>query len=228
MKNAMSVMLVLLAVFLSGCGQEKVQVETFLKELDASEQAMKATAKEMEASMGGLQAEMAQGNFDAEKIKGQIKAFEEKMKAEKDRVAGLAVPEKCKALHETTVKQYEVAVNVIGKTPAMVDIAKVMTESAAKLKDPKQKDAAMGEMQSAQTEMMKLQGEIMELAKEGQDLETKAKDEKKKLQDEFQLAAASPSPASAPTAIGDAPAQPPADGNAPAQPAATPAPATTP
>lgn len=203
MRKILSVTLLLLTVMLTGCNQEKAQVETYLKELQASQDAMKATANEMEKSMAGLQGEIASGNFDAEKIKGKIKEFEDKMKAEKTKVEGLSVPEKCKTLHDTTVKQYEVAINVLGKTPAMIDIAKKMSDGAAKIKaDPKQQKAVMAELQAAQGEMAKVQQEVMALAQEGQKLDTTAKAEKKKLEDEFKIvpAATSTPGAAAPAA----------------------------
>jgi len=202
MRNFLSASLLLLAVMLAGCNQEKAQVETYLKELNASTEKMKATANEMEKSMAGLQGEIASGNFDAEKIKGKIKEFEDKMKAEKTRVEGLSVPEKCKTLHDTTVKQYDVAIKVLGKTPAMIDIAKKMSDGAAKLKaDPKQQKAVMAELQAAQGEMGKIQQEVMALAKEGQELDKTAKEEKKKLEEEFKIAPmATSTPGAAPAA----------------------------
>lgn len=210
MRKFLSVTLLLVAVVLSGCNQEKTQVETYLKELKASNDTMKATAEDMEKSMGGLQQEIAGGNFDAEKVKSKIKEFEDKMKAEKGKVEGLSVPEKAKTLHDTTVKQYEVAILVLGKTPGMIDIAKKMSDGAAKLKaDPKQQKAVMAELQAAQGDMMKIQTEVMELAKQGQELDTTAKAEKKKLEEEFKIAPeASGTPAAAAAGAEATPAKP--------------------
>jgi hypothetical protein len=228
MRKIFSASLLLLAVLLTGCSQEKAQVETYLKELKTSNDTMKATAEEMEKSMSGLQGEIASGNFDAEKIKTQIGDFENKMKAEKTRVEGLSVPEKAKTLHDATVKQYEVAIAVLGKTPGMIDIAKKMSDGAKKMQaDPKQQQAVMTELQAAQGDMMKIQTEVMELAKQGQELDKTTKAEKKKLQDEFKIPAdETPAPGASPAA-GAPDAGAPAAGATPA-PAATPAAVSTP
>ena len=55
MRKILSTTLLLVAVLLSGCNQEKAQVETYLNELKASNDTMKATAKDMEASMTAMQ-----------------------------------------------------------------------------------------------------------------------------------------------------------------------------
>lgn len=217
MKKFYCATLMLLLLVVSGCNQEKAQVETYLKQLQASNDAMKAVANEMETSMGGLRQEIASGNFDPEKIKGQIKGFEDKMRAEKSKLEGYTVPEKAKTLHDTTVKQYDVAINVLGKTPAMIDVAKKMSDGSKKLADPKQKQAALTEMQGYQGEMMKIQGQVVELAKQGQELQKTAESEKKKLEDEFKLA---PAPSATPAPAAGAPAAAPAGAPAAATPAA--------
>ncbi len=208
MRKILATTMLLVAVLLSGCNQEKTQVEAYLAGLKASNDSMKATAQEMQKSMGGLQQQIASGDFDPEAIKKQLGEFEEKMKAEKTKVEGLSVPEKCKTLHDTTVKQYEIAINVLGKTPAMIDIAKKMADGAKKLKaDPKQAKAVMPELQAAQGEMMTIQGEVMKLAEEGQKLEETAKSERKKLQDEFKIPAEeTPAPGASPASAVATPA----------------------
>ncbi len=196
MRKFLSTAVLLMAVVISGCSQEKAQVETYLNARQASNDAMKATAKEMESSMSGLQKEIQAGNFDAEAIKAKIGEFEDKMKEEKGKVEGLSVPEKAKLLQDTTVKQYETAITVLSKTPGMIDIAKKMSDSAQKMKkDPKAAKAVMAEMQESQGEMMKIQQEVMELAKQGQELDKTAKTEEQKLRDEFQLAKPGETPA---------------------------------
>lgn len=186
MRKILSTTLLLAAIMLAGCGQEKAQVTTYLNEIETSTQTMKATAEEMQESMSGLQAEMASGKFDAEAVKGKIGEFEQKMKDEKARIEGLAVPEKAKALHEATLKQYDSAITVLGKTMPMIDIAKKMADGAEKMKaDPKKAQEVMTELKGAQDEMMALQSEIMELAKAGQEHEKTANEEKKKLASEF-------------------------------------------
>lgn len=223
MRKILTTTMLLVAIMLTGCSQEKAQVETYLAGLKASNDTMKATAQEMQNSMSGLQQQMATGDFDAEAIKKKIGEFESKMMAEKTKVEGLTVPEKCKTLHDTTVKQYEVALNVLGKTPAMIDIAKKMADGAKKLKaDPKAAKTVMPELQAAQTEMMAIQGEVMKFAEEGQKLEETAKSERQKLQDEFKI------PAEETPAPGASPANAAAPADAAPADAATPAAVATP
>jgi chromosome segregation ATPase len=206
MRKNFSVLLLLLVAAISGCNQEKAQVETYLNALTTSNEAMKAIAKEMETSMGGLREEISGGSFDAEKIKEKLKGFEGQMNDQKKKVEGLSVPEKCKVLHDTTVEQYQTAIEVLGKTPGMIDIAKKMSDVAEKLKkDPKQMKALQPEMTAAQEEMMKIQMGVMELAKKGQELDGKAKAERKKLEEEFKIPAAATS-TPAPSAGGSTPA----------------------
>lgn len=186
MRKVLTATALLLVVFIAGCNQEKTQVTEYLKQIDASNTKMKALAEEMKSSMSGLQKEIASGNFDAEKIKANIQSFADKMKAEKEHIEGLPVPEKAKALHDLEVKQYQTAVDVLGQTIPMIDIAKKMSDGAAKIrKDPKQAKAVMAELKAAQGEMMEIQKKVAELAKQGKDYEDKAKAEQKKLEEEF-------------------------------------------
>lgn len=186
MRKVLTAATLMLAVFLAGCNQEKAQVTEYLQALDASNTKMKTLAKEMESSMSGLQQEIAGGNFDAEAIKGKITGFQDKMRAEKEHIEGLQVPEKAKALHDVAVKQYQTAVDVLGETLPMIDIAKQMSEAAKKIKaDPKKAKEVMAEMKEAQAKMMEIQGRVAELAKQGKEYEETAKAEQKKLQEEF-------------------------------------------
>ena len=186
MRKILSTTLLLAAVLLAGCGQEKAQVATYINELQTSNKAMKATAEEMQKSMGGLQAEIASGKFDAEAVKAKIGSFEQKMKDEKARIEGLSVPEKAKPLHEAALKQYDTAITVLGKTVPMIDIAKKMADGAAKMKaDPTKAKEVMAELKGAQEEMMGIQKEVMELAQAGQEHEKTAKEEQEKLAKEF-------------------------------------------
>lgn len=206
----------MLSIFLAGCSQEKAQVTEYLKQLDASNTKMKALAEEMQQSMAGLQQEIAGGNFDAEKIKANIQGFADKMKAEKESIESLQVPAKAQALHDAAVKQYQIAVDVLGETIPMIDIAKRMSEGAEKIKkDPKQAKAVMEEIKQAQNDMMAIQQKVTELAKQGKEYEDKAKAEQKKLEEEFGITL-NESGAATPAA--------PADNAAPAAPATPAAP----
>ena len=186
MRKVLTAAALVMVVFLAGCNQEKAKVTEYLQQVEASNQKMKALAKDMESQMSGLQKEIASGNFDAEAVKKQITDFSDKMKAEKQTIEGLEVPEKAQALHDATVKQYQLAVEVLAETLPMIDIAKKMTDAAAKVKaDPKQAKAVMAELQAAQTEIMELQKKVEALTKEGKDYEKTARDEQKKLSEEF-------------------------------------------
>lgn len=215
----------MLSVFLAGCNQEKVQVTQYVEQLHASNMKMKSMAEEMQQSMATLQQEFAQGSFDAEKVKTNIQGYADKMKAEKESLESLQVPAKAQALHEASVKQYQVAIDVLGETIPMIDIAKKLSDAGEKIKkDPKQAKTVMEEAQKAQTEMMAVQGKIMELAKQAKEYEDKAKAEQKKLEEEFGITI--DTGASATPAVPAEGAQP-TEGAAPeAAPAAPAAPAT--
>jgi len=186
MRKILSFVALLLVVFVAGCNQEKTEVTNYLKELEASNEKMKGIAENMQQSMGGLQQEIASGNFDAEAIKAQIQEFADKMSEEKTHIEGLPVPEKAKALQEATLKQYQTAVEVLGETIPMIDIAKKMSEAAKEIKaDPSKAKAIMENMKTAQTEMQEIQKKVAELAGQGKEYEDTAKAEQKKLRDEF-------------------------------------------
>lgn len=186
MRKVLTAVALLMVVLLTGCNQEKAQVTEYLKSVQDSNQKMKTLAEDMEKQMSGLKDEIASGNFDAEAVKKQITDFSDQMKSEKEHIEGLEVPEKAQALHDATVKQYQLAVDVLAETLPMIDIAKKMTDAAAKVKaDPKQAKAVMGELKAAQTEIMELQSKVQKLTEEGKGYEKTAKEEQKKLQEEF-------------------------------------------
>jgi chromosome segregation ATPase len=190
MRKILMATALLLVVLFAGCSQEKAQVTNYLKELEASNNKMKGIAEEMQTSMGGLQQEIASGNFDAEAIKGQIQSFADQMDAEKKHIEGLTVPAKAQALQDAAVKQYQTAVDVLGETIPMIDIAKRMSDAAQEIKaDPSKAKAIMEDMKSAQTEMQEIQKKVAELATQGKGYEDTVKAEQKKLQEEFGIEA---------------------------------------
>lgn len=199
MRKVLTAATLLVVMLLAGCSQEKAQVTTYLKALEASNTKMKAIAEDMQKSMGGLQAQIQSGDFDAEAIKGQISGFADKMKEEKAHIEGLDVPEKAQGLHDVIVKQYQTAIDVLGETAPMIDIAKEMADAGAMMKkDPKKAKEVMEQMKTAQGKMMEIQKKVQELAKQGQDFEEKAKAEQKKLQEEFGIEIKSESSEEAP------------------------------
>jgi hypothetical protein len=189
--------LLLLGLMLSGCNGEKQQIETYMEQLKSSNDAMKAIVSDMQTSMGVMQKEIRAGKFDTAKIKANIEEFENKMKAQKARLEGVSVPEKARALQDSTIKQYELFISVVDKTPGMVDIAKRLSDAVKRGKDPKQKKAALEEMKAANAEMRQAQMEVRKLAKEGNKLNQAAIAEKDKLVKEFGLKDESPTPAPA-------------------------------
>ena len=205
MRKILSVALLMMAVVLTGCNQEKAQVESYLKAIETSRTEMQSKGKEMQASMQKMQEEMTKGGpFDEKKVKDQLTAFIETVKAEEARVKGLSVPDKCKALHEAVVKDYTTTVALIEKMPSMVGVTKKASEMALKLKaDPKKQKEVMLEMRGVQEEMFKFQQEMAPLAKEIQTQEKIIESEQKKLRSEFQLP-----PLATATPAADAAAQP--------------------
>lgn len=176
----------LLLAFLAGCNQEKVEITTYLGELEASNQKMKDIGQEMRDSMAGLQQKMASGDFDPEVVKGQIQVFVDRMKAEKEKIDALKPPVKAQGLHDATVKHYQAAIDVLNETGPMLDIAAKMTAAGKRIEaDPKVTEKVMAEIKPVQEELMKLQQKVGEMARQGQEFEKQAAEEQKKLQDEF-------------------------------------------
>lgn len=227
MRKILCTMVLLLAVALTGCTQEKTQVETYLGELKAVNESVKKQAQEMQQTMMGMQREMSSGKFDAEKIKGHILEYQDKMKADKARLEAMSVPEKARALHDATVKQYDVTITVIGKIPNMVEIGAKMREVGARGKaDGAQRKAAMEELGKLNEQLGASQKELKELTSQAKELEKTARAEKKKLQEAFQL-----TPDESPTPADGRPEGRPMPGRFPAGPGANgaaPVPGATP
>lgn len=198
MQKLMSAVLVMIAITLSGCSQEKAQVKAYLAAMDASQEVMKKTAEEMQESMDGLKNEIAGGTFDPAVIKAKLEPFEKRMADEKAKIEGISVPEKAKTHHGLIVKQYGVAIEVMTKTGPMLDVAKEMADAAAKLKGTKDKkalEAGMKEMKALQEKIVGHQKEVIELANSGKEMDEQAKEERKKLAEMFGLPVPSETPA---------------------------------
>lgn len=225
--------LLFVALVVCGCQNEKTDVEAYLKELHTSKDTLKAAAKEMEASMAGMQRQFADGTLDSKLVKEKLTVVVDKIKAEKTRLGAIKLPPKAKTLHDTTMQQYDVAVSVLEKTPSMVELAQKMSAVSKKVKadpktkkpDPKAQAAAFAEMKEIQTKLMALQSEIGELGAKGRELDVAAKAQEKMLRDELGIAA-EPTPAMTATPVGQVP---PASGQVQALPVggATPVPAAS-
>ena len=176
----------LFVAVLTGCSQEKAKVTAYMQALEASNAQMKSIAKDMEASMSGLQAEIQGGKFDAEAVKVKIVGFSDQMKTEKGNLEGLEVPEKAKALHDLVVKQYQTAIEVLAETGPMIDMAKEMTDATKMVeKDPSKGAEIMAKMQETGGKIQAVQSKVAELAKKGQGFEQQARAEQERLAEEF-------------------------------------------
>ena len=176
----------LFVAVLTGCSQEKAKVTAYMQALEASNANMKGIAKDMEASMSGLQAEIQGGKFDAEAVKAKIVGFSDKMKAEKSGLEGMEVPEKAKTLHDLVINQYQTAIEVLAETGPMIDMAKEMTDATKMVQeDPSKGKEIMAKMQETGAKIQEVQSKVAELAAKGQGFEEKASAEQKRLAEEF-------------------------------------------
>lgn len=186
MRKVLIATALLFVAVLTGCSQEKAKITTYMQALEASNAQMKGIAKDMEASMSGLQDEIQGGKFDAEAVKTKIVGFSDKMKAEKSNLEGMEVPEKAKVLHDLVVNQYQTAIEVLAETGPMIDMAKIMTDATKMVKDdPSKGKEVMAKMQATGAEIQAVQTKVGELAKKGQEFEMKAREEQKRLAEEF-------------------------------------------
>ena len=180
----------LLFVFLAGCNQEKVEITTYLGELEASNQKMKDIGQEMQDFTDGLQSKIATGDFDPQAVKGQVQGFVDRMIAEKEKIEALEVPAKAQGLHEATVKQYQSTIEVLNETGPFLDISVQLTQARKKIEaDPKVTAKVMAEIKPVHEELTKLKKKVGEMASQGKEFEQQAAEEQKKLQEEFGISA---------------------------------------
>lgn len=207
MRQSLWVLLVLLgAVTLSGCHQEKNQVETYLREHEASYTAMTALGEELKAVMLEVQAAQAADSYQPEDVKGMTRAIETKMRAEKARFEAVVTPEKCQALKTSTLQQYDAVIAVLAKTPAIIDASQKMADSIDALRGaPKEKKQEfLLKLKPIEETLTTLQRENTELASAGSRAQRAAEAEKRRLQEEFGLPATSESPTPSTTpSLGD-------------------------
>lgn len=196
MQKIGSLALLLLALLLAGCGQEKAEVQAYLAELTASARTMTALGDELTLATAELKKQIVAGQFDAEKTKSVTQSYWDKMAAEAERFEKVTVPERCQALHQATIEQYQSGLEVLTHAIAMIDISKKLWDVSQKAAgDAKKLAAAQPEVAKLEDEMKTHQMSMMEIARKGQEADTRAKAERKKLEDEFRIPPASPSPA---------------------------------
>lgn len=176
-------------IAVSGCQTEKTEIETYLQEHRASSETMTAIGHELKTAMLEVKAAQESGSYDPETTKATTKQVEEKMRTEKTRFEAITVPEKCQVMHQATLSQYEAAIGVLAKTPAIVDTSLKMAEGFRALKEaPKEKkQALLTGLKPIEAELHELQKEISALAATGTEAQRTVDAETAKLREQFKL-----------------------------------------
>lgn len=184
-----AVFVLVLVSFFCGCSQDKVSVESYLSELKTSKATIKLAIAEMQAGIDTLRQKFSLKDFDLLPVKNEMANIGAKVAAEKKRLTEINVPSSASELQTVILKQYDMTIAILEKTPRLIELAKNMSELTKKLgKDIKERSLVINEMRGVQKELTSVQSELEALTKKADELDDKAKEEEAALRQKFGLA----------------------------------------